>query len=161
MIKQLEPKPQYMYMYLDSLFDKDPQFALPYSDRLVELYAEYDPERLMPFLRASNFYDLEKALHICRERDYVPEMVFLLGRMGNNKQALMLIIERLGDVQRVSALATSESDASLTPCARQSTLQKNKPMKIFGKICCNTRKPDPTLFVRCSNMSVQRSTRSV
>lgn len=28
-------------------------------------------------------------------------MVFLLGRMGNNKQALMLIIERLGDVQKV------------------------------------------------------------
>jgi hypothetical protein len=100
-VKQLEVKPQYLYMYLDSLFDKDPQFSLPYSDRLVELYAEYDHERLMPFLRASNFYDLEKALRICRERDYVTEMVFLLGRMGNNKQALMLIIERLGDVQRV------------------------------------------------------------
>lgn len=28
-------------------------------------------------------------------------MVFLLGRMGNNKKALMLIIERLGDVERV------------------------------------------------------------
>lgn len=28
-------------------------------------------------------------------------MVFLLGRMGNNKQALTLIIERLGDVHRV------------------------------------------------------------
>lgn len=36
------------------------------------------------------------------ERDLVPEMVFLLGRMGNNKQALTLIIERLGDVNRVS-----------------------------------------------------------
>jgi hypothetical protein len=94
-------------MYLDSLFDKDPQFALPYSDRLVELYAEYNHERLMPFLRASNFYDLEKALRICRERDYVAEMVFLLGRMGNNKQALMLIIERLGDVQMVSHLSCS------------------------------------------------------
>jgi hypothetical protein len=47
---------------------------------------------------------LEKALRICRERDYVTEMVFLLGRMGNNKQALMLIIERLGDVQRVSIM---------------------------------------------------------
>lgn len=89
-------------MYLDSLFDKDPQFCLPYSDRLVQLYAEYDPDRLLPFLRASNFYDLENALRICTERDMVPEMVFLLGRMGNNKQALMLIIERLGDVQRVS-----------------------------------------------------------
>lgn len=30
-------------------------------------------------------------------------MVFILGRMGDNKQALMLIIERLDDVQRVSA----------------------------------------------------------
>ena len=28
-------------------------------------------------------------------------MVFLLGRMGNNKKALTLIIERLGDVHRV------------------------------------------------------------
>ena len=32
-------------------------------------------------------------------------MVFLLGRMGNNKKALGLIIERMGDVQRVSASA--------------------------------------------------------
>jgi hypothetical protein len=30
-------------------------------------------------------------------------MVFLLGRMGNNKKALMLIIERLGDVERVGS----------------------------------------------------------
>ena len=36
------------------------------------------------------------------DRDLVPEMVFLLGRMGNNKKALNLIIERLGDVNRVS-----------------------------------------------------------
>jgi hypothetical protein len=101
-VAQLEPKPQFLYMYLDSLFDKDPQICLPFSDRMVELYAAYDVDRLMPFLRGSNFYDLEKAYRICKERDYVPEMVFLLGRMGNNKQALMLIIERLGDVQRVS-----------------------------------------------------------
>lgn len=32
----------------------------------------------------------------------VTEMVFLLGRMGNNQEALTLIIERLGDVSRVS-----------------------------------------------------------
>jgi hypothetical protein len=119
-------------MYLDSLFDKDPQFCLPYSDRIVELYAEYDNDRLMPFLRASNFYDLEKALKICRERDYVTEMVFLLGRMGNNKQALMLIIERLGDVQRVSSHSISEEGRGADD--RQSISQKNKRMKISGKI---------------------------
>lgn len=69
--------------------------------------------RLLPFLRASNAYDLErvrriavgadqKAYEICREHDFVSEEVFLLGRMGNNKQALMLIIERLDDVQKVT-----------------------------------------------------------
>lgn len=35
----------------------------------------------------------------------VPEMVFLLGKMGDNKRALNLIIERLGDVNRVSVLS--------------------------------------------------------
>jgi len=29
-------------------------------------------------------------------------MVYLLGQMGNNKEALNLIISRLGDVQRVN-----------------------------------------------------------
>jgi hypothetical protein len=40
---------------------------------------------------------------VSSERDLVPEMVFLLGRMGDNKRALGLIIERLGDVGRVSS----------------------------------------------------------
>ena len=31
-------------------------------------------------------------------------MVFLLGRMGNNRQALTIIIERMGDVNRVSPI---------------------------------------------------------
>lgn len=75
----------------------------------VRLYAEYDYSQLMGYLRASNYYSLEKAYEICTGRDFVPEMVFLLGRMGNNKQALMLIIERLGDVQRVSRTPTALS----------------------------------------------------
>lgn len=40
-------------------------------------------------------------------------MVFLLGRMGDNKRALNLIIERLGDVQRVRIDLT----VTRAPCA--------------------------------------------
>ncbi len=40
-------------------------------------------------------------------------MVFLLGRMGNNKKALTLIIERLGDVQRAIEFAKQQSDDDL------------------------------------------------
>ncbi|BEI86900.1 hypothetical protein CcaverHIS002_0702460 [Cutaneotrichosporon cavernicola] len=54
-VPQLEAKPQYLYMYLDALFDKDPQSCQQYADRMVDLYATFDHMRLMPFLRASNF----------------------------------------------------------------------------------------------------------
>ena len=47
-------------MYLDALFDKDPHLAFDYSDLQVDLYAEYDPNKLMDFLRASSYYSLEQ-----------------------------------------------------------------------------------------------------
>lgn len=67
----------------------------------------------MPFLRASNFYDLERALRICEKHDYVHETVFLLGRMGDNLKALKLIIERLGDVQLAIDFAEEQRDDDL------------------------------------------------
>ena len=42
-------------------------------------------------------------------------MVFLLGRMGDNKKALYLIIERLGDVNRVCLLRLSRPMSSHLP----------------------------------------------
>jgi hypothetical protein len=96
------------------------------------MYAEFATSRLIDFLRASGSYDLEmvcpqnplwlplynsrsfgQAYQICQERDLVLEMVFLLGRMGNNKKALTLIIERLGDVHRAIEFAKEQSDDDL------------------------------------------------
>lgn len=34
-MQQLEAKPQFLYMYLDALFDKDSASCQPYSDRMV------------------------------------------------------------------------------------------------------------------------------
>ncbi|KAI5478965.1 vacuolar protein sorting VPS41 [Pseudohyphozyma bogoriensis] len=112
-VSQLLSHRQYLFMYLDALFDKDPHLAFDYSDLQVELYAEYEPNKLMDFLRASNYYSLEKAYKVCDVRDLVPEMVFLLGRMGDNKRALNLIIERLGDVQRAIEFAKEQNDNDL------------------------------------------------
>lgn len=39
-VQQLEAKPKYLYMYLDSLFEKDPQSCQQYSDRMVRTSAE-------------------------------------------------------------------------------------------------------------------------
>ena len=40
-------------------------------------------------------------------------MVYLLGRMGNNKKALYLIIDRLGDVNRAIDFAKEQHDDDL------------------------------------------------
>ncbi|CAG8496376.1 2649_t:CDS:10 [Scutellospora calospora] len=112
-VSQLQSRRYFLHIYLDALFTRDHHMGFEFHDLQIELYAEYDYSRLIEFLRASNYYSLEKAYQICKERDLVPEMVFILGRMGNNKQALMLIIERLGDVQRAIDFATEQADDRL------------------------------------------------
>ncbi|EPQ28250.1 uncharacterized protein PFL1_04077 [Pseudozyma flocculosa PF-1] len=113
-IKQLESEPRFLYMYLDALFDRDPQQVTSLSDLQVKLYAEYEYPKLMAYLRAmSSFYSFERAFNICKEHDFVPEMVFLLGRVGDNKRALSLIIERLNDVERAIDFAKEQNDDDL------------------------------------------------
>ncbi|KAH9947191.1 vacuolar protein sorting-associated protein 41 [Amylocystis lapponica] len=112
-VQQLQSRPYYLYLYLDALFNKDSHLTSDYADSQVKLYAEYAPYRLVDFLRASNYYSLEEAYRVCKERDLVAEMVFLLGRMGNNRQALTLIIERLGDVNRAIDFAKEQHDDDL------------------------------------------------
>jgi vacuolar protein sorting-associated protein 41 len=103
-VSQLSPHPYYLFLYLDELSKKDIHIVGDYADLQVKLCAEYAPERLIDFLRQSTGYGLEEAYKVCKERDLVLETVFLLGHMGNNKKALNLIIERLGDVNRVCAV---------------------------------------------------------
>ena len=59
-VQQLQSRPFYLYLYLDALFKKDPHLVSVYADSQVKLYAEYAPGRLIDFLRASNYYNLEE-----------------------------------------------------------------------------------------------------
>ncbi|KAJ7062940.1 vacuolar assembling protein VPS41 [Mycena amicta] len=112
-VTQLQSRPYFLFLYLDALMEKEPHMVTEFADVQVKLYAEFATPRLIDFLRASNDYNLEKAYKICEERNLVPELVFLLGRMGNNKQALTLIIERLGDVHRAIDFAKEQNDDDL------------------------------------------------
>ncbi|KAJ3519823.1 hypothetical protein NMY22_g13022 [Coprinellus aureogranulatus] len=112
-VQQLQKRPDYLFLYLDALVEKDPHLVSGFADLQVKMYAEFATNRLIDFLRASNYYNLEQAYNVCKDRDLVPEMVFLLGRMGNNKQALTLIIERLQDVNRAIDFAKAQNDDDL------------------------------------------------
>ncbi|KAK0565354.1 Vacuolar protein sorting-associated protein 41 [Tilletia horrida] len=146
-VSQLEQKPRFLYMYLDTLFDKDPQAVASFSDIQIGLYAEYEYSRLMSYLRTmSSYYSFEKAYKICEEREYVPEMVFLLGRIGDNKRALSLIIEKLGDVERAIDFAKEQNDAELWDDLL--TYSDNKPTFIRGLLENVGAEIDPIRLVK-------------
>ena len=59
-VQQLRPRSYFLFLYLDALSTKDSHLASDFADEQVQLYAEFSPQRLMSFLRASNYYSLEK-----------------------------------------------------------------------------------------------------
>ena len=71
------------FQYLDALFCRDANAGQSFHSRQVELYATFEPKKLLSFLRSSTFYPLHQALKICEEKRLVPEMVFLLGKLLN------------------------------------------------------------------------------
>ncbi|KAK4408440.1 Vacuolar protein sorting-associated protein 41 [Sesamum angolense] len=103
----------FLHLYLHSLFEANPHAGRDFHDMQVELYAEYDPKMLLPFLRSSQHYTLEKAHEICVKRDLLREQVFILGRMGNAKQALAVIINNLGDIEEAIEFVSMQHDDEL------------------------------------------------
>ncbi|KAL3620142.1 Vacuolar protein sorting-associated protein 41 [Castilleja foliolosa] len=103
----------FLHLYLHTLFESNPHAGRDYHDMQVELYADYDPKMLLPFLRSSQHYTLEKAHDICVKRDLLREQVFILGRMGNSKKALAVIINKLGDIEEAIEFVSMEHDDEL------------------------------------------------
>ena len=81
--------------YLDALFKRDAQAGQEYHARQVRLYAEFERAKLLSFLKSSNsFYSLHEALEECRQRNFIPEMVYLLGRCSD---AALYLLGRFSD----------------------------------------------------------------
>ncbi|GAB2274698.1 Vacuolar protein sorting-associated protein 41 [Dionaea muscipula] len=102
-----------LHVYLQSLFEMNPHAGKEFHDMQVELYAKYDPKMLLPFLRSSQHYTLEKAYEICLKKDLLLEQVFILGRMGNPKEALAVIINKLGDMEEAIDFVSLQNDDEL------------------------------------------------
>ena len=109
-VRQLLNLKKQLHLYLYALFQKDAHAGQDFHEMQVELMAEFDRQKLLSFLRSSNYYALEKAFKVCKEKDYIPEMVFLLSRMGNNKEALSMIIEREEDIMKAIDFTKEQKD---------------------------------------------------
>ncbi len=102
----------------------------PHADLALTLFAEYDRDLLMTFLKSSQSYTLSHATTICSQRSYIPELVYLLSKEGRTAQALRLIIDSLNDVSQAIAFAKEQNDASLWDDLLDYSM--NKPRFIRG-----------------------------
>lgn len=65
---------------------------------MIELYACFNREKLLPFLKRSSNYRIRDAYEICKKKLFYPEVVYLLGRMGNTIEALTIITKKVNKI---------------------------------------------------------------
>ncbi|XP_050441734.1 vacuolar protein sorting-associated protein 41 homolog [Adelges cooleyi] len=114
-VAKLQNNKLYLYTYLDALEKKDTR-ALGrrnFHKDLVLLYAEFSRDKLLPLLKRSDNYSIAEALDVCKRLEYYPEMVYLLGRMGNTKDALNLVMSQLDDIEQAIEFCRDQNDLDL------------------------------------------------
>lgn len=114
-VAKLEHNKYHLYLYLDAL-DRDEKAGIGckrYHGSLVKLYAHFAPQKLLPLLKRSDNYPIQSALSICQENHLYPEMVYLLGRIGNTKEALQLVINQIGDMEQAIGFCKEHNDVEL------------------------------------------------
>lgn len=116
---------------MDKLFQKDPHKGQQYHGLQVQLYAQYAPQDLLSFLKSSSYYPLQRALEECQSRNFVRETVFLLGRIGNTKEALALIIRELKDVSWAIKFCMEHDDLDLWEDLIAQSLDKPDFIKVL------------------------------
>lgn len=63
-VNQLSSRGELLHAYLHALFLKDAHIGSDFHELQVKLYAQYDQKLLLPFLRQSMHYPLEKAYDV-------------------------------------------------------------------------------------------------
>lgn len=109
--KQLAKHDFLLFKYLDAYSKKETNGK--YHGDLVRLYARYDRDKLLPFLKCSDNYPIQEALDVCQSNEFYPEMVFLLGRIGNTREALQIIIGKLKDIKQAIDFCQEHNDKEL------------------------------------------------
>mmetsp|Transcript_11548 Transcript_11548/g.42238 ORF Transcript_11548/g.42238 Transcript_11548/m.42238 type:complete len:1091 (-) Transcript_11548:113-3385(-) len=110
---ELRHRRQLLHEYLHELWLQDAEAGAEFHMLQIELYAEFDTQSMLPFLQSSQHYPLEKALDVCEKHRLIREQVFVLGRMGNSQEALVLILEELLDVKQAIEFVHAQRDPGL------------------------------------------------
>lgn len=101
------------FLYLQRITKIDVIMSEFYETELMSLYAELAPKQLLPYLKKAQHYDIDIALKITTEKELYPELVYLLGKVGQTSKAMHLIIDKLDDPELGIEFATTHQDPKL------------------------------------------------
>lgn len=110
-VGELRSHEHFLFLYLDSLDKIDSSGKFDWE--LVNLYAKYNREKLLSFLKRSRTYPLQEAYELCKNKLFYAEMVYLLDRMGDSTQALTIIMKNLKDVSMAIEFCREHNDLEL------------------------------------------------
>ncbi|XP_050671127.1 vacuolar protein sorting-associated protein 41 homolog [Leptidea sinapis] len=142
--KQLENNDFFLYKYLDAYSKVEPNGK--YHGKLLQLYAKYARNKLLPFLKSSDNYPIQEALDVCQSNHFYPEMVFLLGRIGNTREALQIIIEHLNDINQAINFCQEHNDKELWTDLIKQTVDKPECVTLLLKRIGNY--VDPRMLIQ-------------
>ena len=106
------------------MFEKDPNLSKDYHTMQVVLYAEFEREKLLKFLQSSQYIILAQAQKELQERNLIPEIVYILERMGQTKKALQLVLHAIKDVNQAIDFCKKHDDKDLWEDLIQYSLNK-------------------------------------
>lgn len=109
--RQLAEHEHLLFKYLHAYSKVQPNGR--YHGKLIKLYAKYDKDKLLPFLKCSDNYPIQEALEVCISNEFYPEKIFLLSRIGNTSEALQNIIEKLNDINQAIYFCQEHNDKEL------------------------------------------------
>lgn len=145
---KLQNNKLFLYKYLVALTKKDPSVLARYNlyDDLILLYAKFAYEKLLPLLTQNDYYSIEKALDECKRLNYYPEMAYLLGRMGDNKEKLNIVVNKLCDIEQAIDICKNQNESYLWDDLINFSLDKpDFLLVLLQKISTYT---DPRILIR-------------
>lgn len=112
-VSKLVGKRRFLFEYLSMIFEKDPDMIANHHQELISLDIEYAPQNLMSLLRLSNSYSLDETLTLCEQHKLYREAVYILERLGNMKEALAIILDKIGDIKLAINIVQTQNDREL------------------------------------------------
>lgn len=104
---------QITFLYLRALLQIDPLLTQPFETLIFHLYSKHNPTSLLPFLKKHHHYNINEAINTLQTTGQYKELVYLLSQVGQNREAMSLLINEMNDPVQALDFARDQNSKEL------------------------------------------------